>query len=165
MITSLRSNLVSRRSGVSPRRSTWDILGPVLLALAFAPLGAPARAAAPVIESFIAQATAENPRHPEADILVLRDGTLFAAWAEFYGGARDDAPARITSARSTDGGRTWGARTVIQENSGKANVMSVSLVRTRTGDVLFFYLQKNSLTDLKAYVRRSSDDTKTWSAP
>jgi len=54
---------------------------------------------------------------------------------------------------------------VIQENSGKANVMSVSLVRTRTGDVLFFYLQKNSLTDLKAYVRRSTDDTKTWSPP
>lgn len=127
--------------------------------------GATARPAGAVIESFIAQATTENPRNTEADVLVLRDGTLFAAWAEFYGGSRDDAPARIAAARSTDGGRTWGGRTVIQENSGKANVMSVSLVRSRTGDVLFFYLQKNSLTDLKAYVRRSTDDAKTWGPP
>jgi sialidase-1 len=121
--------------------------------------------AEPVIASFIAEATTENPRNTEADVLVLRDGTLFAAWAEFYGGSRDDAPARIAAARSTDGGRTWGGRTVIQENSGKANVMSVSLLRSRSGDVLFFYLQKNSLSDLKAYVRRSTDDAKTWGPP
>lgn len=43
--------------------------------------------------------------------------------------------------------------------------MSVSLLRSRTGDVLFFYLQKNSLSDLKAYVRRSTDDAKTWGPP
>ena len=156
---------IVQNSGVGTRRSTWEFLRFILMGLAFGTFVSPGRAADPIIESFIAQATTENPRHTEADVLVLRDGTLFAAWAEFYGGARDDAPARITSARSTDGGRSWGPRTVIQENSGKANVMSVSLVRTRTGDVLFFYLQKNSLTDLKAYVRRSTDDAKTWSAP
>jgi sialidase-1 len=125
----------------------------------------PARAAEDVIESYIAVATAENPRNTEADILVRRDGSLLAAWADFYGGSRDDAPARISAARSTDGGRTWGPRFTLQENSGKANVMSVSFVRSRTGDVLFFYLQKNSLTDLKAFVRRSSDDGATWGAP
>jgi sialidase-1 len=160
-----RNVRIVQTSGAGTRRSTSEFLRFLLAALALGTFVSPGRAAEPSVESFIAQATTENPRHTEADVLVLRDGTLFAAWAEFYGGARDDAPARITSARSTDGGRTWGPRTVIQENSGKANVMSVSLVRTRTGDVLFFYLQKNSLTDLKAYVRRSSDDTKTWSSP
>ena len=43
--------------------------------------------------------------------------------------------------------------------------MSVSFLRSRTGDVLFFFLQKNSLTDLKAYVRRSTDDARTWGTP
>ena len=41
--------------------------------------------------------------------------------------------------------------------------MSVSLVRSQTGNLLFFFLQRNSLTDLKASVRRSTDEGKTWS--
>ncbi|MSU48299.1 MAG: exo-alpha-sialidase [Opitutus sp.] len=139
-----------------------------VLLLATAALAGTSRAAEAteaVIESFIVRATPENPRNTEADILVLRDGTLLAAWADFYGGSRDDAPARISAAKSTDGGRTWSERFTLQENTGKANVMSVSLLRSRTGDVLFFFLQKNSLTDLKAYVRRSTDDAKTWGEP
>ncbi len=124
-----------------------------------------ASAAVPeVIESFIARASVKQPRQTEADIVVLRDGTLFAAWSDFYEQAADNAPARISAAKSTDGGRTWGPRFTLQENTGKANVMSVSLVRSRSGDLLFFYLQKNSLTDLKAYVRRSTDDAKSWGA-
>ncbi|WP_414660300.1 sialidase family protein [Horticoccus sp. 23ND18S-11] len=134
----------------------------MLLLTAFGGGASSVRAADEIITSFIASATAENPRHTEADVLVLRDGTLLAAWAEFYGGSRDDAPARIAQARSRDGGRTWTDRGVLQENSGRANVMSASLLRSRSGDVLFFYLQKNSLSDLKAYVRRSTDDTRTW---
>jgi sialidase-1 len=118
-----------------------------------------------LIESFIARATDGNPRHTEADILVRRDGSLLVAWSDFYAGSRDDAPARISAAVSNDGGRTWQARATLQENTGGANVMSVSFVRSRTGDVLFFYLQKNSLTDLKAYVRRSTDDARTWGEP
>ena len=118
-----------------------------------------------LIESFIARATDGNPRHTEADILVRRDGSLLVAWSDFYAGSRDDAPARISAAVSNDGGRTWQARATLQENTGGANVMSVSFVRSRTGDVLFFFLQKNSLTDLKAYVRRSTDDARTWGEP
>jgi sialidase-1 len=139
----------------------------LLLALLPAGVGATERAVASEteIESFIARATPERPRHSEADVLVLRDGTLLAAWTEFSGGARDDAPAQIVAARSIDRGRTWGTRTVIQENSGRANVMSVSLLRSRTGDVLFFFLRKNSPTDLKAFVRRSTDDAATWGPP
>ena len=93
-------------------------------------------AAEEIYESFIAAATNDNLRNTEADILVLRDGTLLAAWADFYGGSTDDAPARISAAKSTDGGRTWAARFTLQENIGRANVMSVSWQRLRNGDVL-----------------------------
>jgi sialidase-1 len=123
------------------------------------------RAAEAVITSVIAPATPENLRNTEADVLVRRDGSLLAAWSDFYAGSRDDAPARISAAVSTDGGRTWAPRYTLQENTGGHNVMCVSLLRSRTGDVLFFHLQKNSLTDLKAYVRRSTDDARTWGAP
>ena len=126
---------------------------------------ASARSAGEAIETFIAAATTENPRHTEADILVLRDGSLFVAWSDFYGGSRDDAPARISAARSPDGGRSWGPRFTLQENSGQANVMSVSLLRSSSGDVHFFYLQKNSRTDLKVWLRRSTDDAQTWGDP
>jgi sialidase-1 len=129
------------------------------------PVSAAAAAADAVVASFIAPATAENLRNTEADVLVRRDGSLLVAWSDFYRGSRDDAPARISAARSTDDGRTWTPRFTLQENSGQTNVMSVSLLRSRSGDVLFFYLQKNSRTDLKVHVRRSTDDAQTWGAP
>ncbi|NBW86943.1 MAG: hypothetical protein EBR23_08990, partial [Planctomycetia bacterium] len=37
----------------------------------------------------------------------------------------------------TDGGRTWGPRSTLEENTGRENVMSVSFLRSRSGDVLF----------------------------
>jgi sialidase-1 len=118
-----------------------------------------------VIESWIARAAPANPRHTEADVLVRRDGSLLVAWSDFYQGARDDAPARISSAVSRDGGRTWGPRSTLEENTGRENVMSVSFLRSRSGDVLFFFLRKNSTRDLKVYMRRSSDDAASWSEP
>ena len=137
----------------------------LLLVAAFSPLSANASSAADVVSSFIATADASHPRQSEGDIVVLRDGTLFAVWSDFYEKANDHAPARISAARSTDSGRTWGPRFTLQENTGLSNVMCASLVRSRTGDILFFYLQKNSTTDLKAYVRRSTDDAQTWGPP
>jgi sialidase-1 len=143
--------------------------GPLLAALVSVVPGLPAAAPGPndsdVVVSVIAPATPENLRNTEADVLVRRDGSLLAAWADFYAGSRDDAPARISASVSADGGRTWAPRFTLQENTGGTNVMSVTLLRSRTGDVLFFYLQKNSRTDLKAYVRRSTDDARTWGPP
>jgi sialidase-1 len=137
----------------------------LLMITALAPLGAAESSSTSVIANFIATADPSRPRQTEGDIVVLRDGSLFAAWSDFYEKANDHAPARISAARSSDGGRTWGPRFTLQENTGLSNVMCASLVRSRTGDILFFYLQKNSTTDLKAYVRRSTDDAQTWGPP
>jgi sialidase-1 len=119
-----------------------------------------------IIESFIAKATEKAPRQSESDIAILKNDTLLAAWSDFYGGSEDNAAARISAAKSTDGGRTWSERYTLQENTGQSNVMSVSFLRSSTsGHLLLFYLQKNSSSDLKIYVRRSVDDAKTWSDP
>lgn len=149
----------------SPFRRTLLLHLSALAAIASAALSLRAASSPEIISSFIATADAAHPRQTEGDIVVLRDGTLFAAWSDFYEKANDHAPARISAARSSDGGCTWGTRFTLQENTGHSNVMSASLVRSRTGDILFFYLQKNSPTDLKAYVRRSSDDAQTWGPP
>ncbi|MEO6181765.1 MAG: sialidase family protein [Verrucomicrobiota bacterium] len=118
-----------------------------------------------IIETILAPASEMHPRHSEGDILVLKDETLLAAWSDFTGGPDDHATANISAAKSKDGGRTWGEPFLLQENVGRNNVMSVSLLRTRSGDILFFFLIKNSNTDLKLVVRRSTDDARSWGAP
>lgn len=119
-----------------------------------------------LIESFISQSTPAAPRQSEGDVTVLKDGTLLAAWSDFYGGAEDNAAARISASKSTDGGRTWGPRFTLQDNNGETNVMSVSFVRSSTsGDLLLFYLRKNSVTDLKVFMRRSKDDGAIFGEP
>jgi sialidase-1 len=117
------------------------------------------------VETMLAPATVENPHNSEGDVIALRDGALLAAWSEFTGGARDDSRARIAAARSADGGRTWGPRFTLQENVGAQNVMSVSLLRSRSGEILFFYGVKNSPRELYFMVRRSRDEAQTWSEP
>jgi sialidase-1 len=117
-------------------------------------------------ESIIANPSKENPRNSEGDVVVLKDGTYLAAWTDFFGGAANDfAAARISASRSTDDGKTWGERFTLVPNTGGMNVMSVTFLRNSTGDILLFYCVKNSKTDLKLCVRRSTDEAETWSEP
>ena len=92
-----------------------------------------------IIETTLAADSATHPRQSEGDVLVLKDGTLLAAWSDFTGGPDDHATANISAAKSKDGGRNWSAPFLLQENVGRNNVMSVSLLRTRSGEILFFY--------------------------
>jgi Neuraminidase (sialidase) len=68
--------------------------------------------------------------------------------------------------QSDDQGRTWEAtpRTIV-ENEGGANVMSVSLLRLKTGRIALFYLVKNSWIDCRPHVQFSDDEGASWTAP
>ena len=118
-----------------------------------------------MFEKIVCPAAEQSPRNSEGDIIELKDGSLLLAWSEFYGGHGDGQPAQISAKRSTDGGQTWGEKFILQENVGDCNVMSVSFLRSQSGDILFFYLVKNSWMDLKVMMRRSQDEGKTWSEP
>jgi hypothetical protein len=105
----------------------------------------------------------EFPRNSEGSIIELADGRLLLAYSRFTGGGADAATAHISARVSEDGGRAWGEDTVLQECVGDLNVMSVSLLRLQSGDILFGYMVKNSWGDCRLYVRRSSDEMQTLS--
>jgi len=110
--------------------------------------------------------TKEHPRHSEGAFVTLKSGRVLFLYTQFYGGARDESPARIVSLHSDDAGRTWSREPrVVVENEGDANVMSVSLLRLASGRIALFYLKKNNWLDCRPYVRFSNDEAQTWSEP
>ena len=117
------------------------------------------------ISVLVCPATDEHPRSSEASVVALKDGRLLLAYSEFIGTGADDSPAQIMARTSADGGRTWGQAWVLQPNTGKQNVMSVSLLRLKSGRLMLGYLVKNSSSDLRVEVRLSSDEGKSWSEP
>ena len=121
----------------------------------------------PIIESIIAPATPPgNLRNSHGDILVLNDGTLLAAWSDFYGGSSSsDSPARISAATSVNGGRTWSHHFTLRENIGRQNIKCVNFLRLPSGEILLFHLVNNSPDDIRLVITRSTDETKSWSAP
>jgi len=129
-------------------------------------LGLPAVSASNDIRVDVYEATSEKPRYSEGSIIALRDGSLLFATTEFVGGGADQQAATIVARASADGGRTWGPSRTLQENIGRQNVMSVTLLRLPPGDdsapLGMFFLVKNSPTDLKVHLRISQDDGKTF---
>jgi hypothetical protein len=112
-------------------------------------------------------ASAEHPRYSEGSILQLADGGLLFAVTEFDASTDDFAQARIVARRSHDGGATWSQPEVLQENVGEMNVMSATLRRFRSehGADALFYLVKDGHDDLKAYVRFSRDEMRSFGEP
>lgn len=123
-----------------------------------------------IVVNDVYEASKEYPRYSEGSILPLNDGSLLYATTQFIGSGSDFATARIIAKKSTDGGRTWGKQRVLQENTGKKNVMSATL-RYLAGSLQenrpigLFYLKKNTLSDLKAYLKVSDDNGKTFGPP
>ena len=115
----------------------------------------------------IAPTGPDNPRNGEGAIIPLKDGRLLLAWTHFMGEAgADHAPAEILGRISEDGGHTWADPFLLQKNIGKQNVMSVGFLRLQSRGILFGFAVKNHRSqDCRYYVRRSSDEGRTWGDP
>jgi len=105
----------------------------------------------------------EAPRNSEGSLVELRDGRLYLAYSRFTSGGADNSKAQIAKRVSADGGKTWTDDEILVDTEGRENVMSVSLLRIDTGEVLLFYAVKNSWGDCKLYLRRSADEMRTLS--
>jgi len=107
-----------------------------------------------------------NPRNSEGALLRLADGRVMLVYTHFTGGGGDHAAAFLAARFSQDAGRTWTTTdTPVLANEGGMNVMSVSLLRLRSGEMALFYLRKNAEDDCRAYLRRSLDEGVSWSEP
>src|ERR1022692_4517028 len=112
------------------------------------------------------ESSKENPRNSEGAFVTLKSGRILFFYTQFYGGGADESPARIVSISSEDNGQTWNHEPhVVVENTGHQNVMSVSLLRLKSGGIALFYLIKNSLHDCRPRMQLSTDEAKSWSAP
>ncbi|MBN1249994.1 MAG: exo-alpha-sialidase [Anaerolineae bacterium] len=109
---------------------------------------------------------AGNPRNSEGDFVQLADGRWLFVYTHFEGGADDHAAAYLAGRLSEDDGETWThADHLVLANEGEMNVMSVSLLRLQDGRIALVYLRKNSLSDCQPFIRFSSDEATSWSAP
>lgn len=107
-----------------------------------------------------------NPRNSEGDFVRLKDGRWLFVYTHFTGGAGDHARAFLASRESSDDGKTWSTTdTRVVGDEGGFNVMSVSLLRLKSGEMALFYLRKNSLQDCRPVMRLSHDEARTWSDP
>jgi Neuraminidase (sialidase) len=109
----------------------------------------------------------DNPRNSEGDFITLKDDKLLFIYSRYTGtSGADNARAYLAGRISDDGGKTWRPEEEkVIENEGDMNVMSVSLLRMKTGQIGLFYLRKNSTTDCIPMMRISEDEGSSWSAP
>src|SRR6476620_2654430 len=93
---------------------------------------------------FNIEPTKEHPRNSEGSFVTLKDGRILFCYSQFYGGSADGASARLVGIESADRGATWSNPRVVVENDAGNNVMSVSLLRLKSGRIAMFYAHKNS---------------------
>ena len=118
--------------------------------------------------------TEDLPRHSEASIVELNDGSLLMAWQRYEGserGSEDNAPSTISLMNSADGGRTWGNfRVIVERTADCVNCYSPNFLRLQNGEILLMYMKYNQLESGKpqlatAYMQRSADEGKTFGPP
>jgi len=154
---------------LTPTKTTLTSLLLTLLVAGLAPMHATHAAENSVV--FAIEPTKDFPRNSEGSFVTLKSGRIVYFYTQFYGGARDHSPARIVAIQSDDEGRTWDAnpRTIVENPAGSdqpgSNVMSVSLLRLKSGRIALFYLKKNSWLDCLPYMQFSDDEAQTWTEP
>lgn len=118
------------------------------------------------------KATEDFPRHSEASILELNDGSLLMAWQcheHSVHGSGDDSPATIALMNSYDNGATWENRRVVAKMiEGSTNCYSPSLFRRKDGRITLLFKRYTHLVPLEHtlcnfYRIDSDDEGKTWS--
>ncbi len=111
-----------------------------------------------------------NPRNGEGAFMHLDDGRIMYAYTQYYGDDwSDHACARIAVCYSHDGGESWTDGGVLVEKRASAlNIMSVSLIRMKNGDLELMYLQKSMKGEdmlCMPYILRSADEGRTFGEP
>lgn len=125
-----------------------------------------------VFKTTAVRATEDMPRHSEASVLELKDGSLLMAWqchlkSQF--GSNDQAPSNISLMTSRDNGATWqNARPVAKMTEGCVNVYSPTLFRNEDGSISLYFKRYTQLEKGKPqlgsfYRVRSLDEGRTWS--
>ena len=109
----------------------------------------------------------ENNRNSEGAFIKLKNGDLMYAYTRYRGeGCEDYSVADLYAIISNDDGESFGAPFLLFscEDVGADNIMSVSLLRMKNGNIGLFYLQKhNSEHNCTPYLAISPDEGKTWS--
>ena len=128
----------------------------------------------PVHDEVICPWSPEFPRHDHQLIFPLDEKRLMLVWSEYYsknpnadtkkGGAGigDSVSCQISSKISTDRGRTWGERFVLQPNEWEHNVKHSNLVRISDSEILLSYVGWDSNAQRNVFARRSLDNGETW---
>ena len=109
----------------------------------------------------------DNPRNSEGDFIELKDGRILYIYSRFTGSSSSDFGSSDLAARwSEDGGKTWTPEDrIVVKNEAATNVMSVSMLRLKSGKIALFYARKNSIADCIPMMRISEDEGRTWSGP
>ena len=118
------------------------------------------------------RATEDAPRHSEASVIELKDGSLLMAWQchlKSPFGSNDRAPSNISLMNSKDGGATWqNARIAAEMTEGCVNVYSPTLFRNADGSISLYFKRYTQLEKgkplLNSFFRTVSfDEGESWS--
>ena len=106
-------------------------------------------------------------RMGEGAMIRTKDGAILFAYTKYESNRHDHGTAQIAARCSYDEGEHWGEEFILltRENDD-INIMSVSLMRMRNGDLGMFYLRKwdkDGLVLCTPMLRRSEDEGKRWS--
>jgi len=128
--------------------------------------GLTARAAEPV--NRLAAAIASTPAHPrnsEGAFVTLKSGRILFIYSQFMEGTSDFSPCRLAQVHSDDGGRTWSEPVALFATAPGTLEMSASVLRLASGKLALFSAIKHGTLDCRPYLRISTDEGATWSAP
>lgn len=106
-----------------------------------------------------------NPRNSEGAFLTLKNGDILFVYSAFKGeSGQDHGFTDLRAMRSVDGGETFKEEGVVLTCEGEkgVNAMSLSLMRMANGDIGMFYLVRTTYTQMQLFMRRSSDEGKSW---